>query len=428
MLFRKIKKSGFQEYQYISFGGIYTIFLYGKEIFRNLKIWYMRKLKLFSEATKKYFRQLGGIVSGSTPARQSIGTFFGGAKNIGFDVYKGFGYACINSRAENISKAKIYLYDDREGRNDKEILKHSFLDLINKPNAKNQTFREILFRISASLDLYGNAYLFIHRGVGGKPIGMYLLPSKYVEIKLNQAGTEVESYIYFNGAKQTEYRKNDIIHFMIPDPDCNYKGKATIDGFNLTLEIDYLQNLYQRNFYKNDASPGMVIEVEREMMDAEFERFRDKFRALYEGALNTGKALFLDSGAKAKPFQSQPKDVEILKAREWIRDEIMSIFRVPKIILGITNDVNRANAVQQLRTFNDNVIKPFAKLTIESKFNSFLQENYPGENLRLSMEYDFENDRDLQLRAYELYMKYGITTIDEIRELEGFQKINGDKK
>ncbi|HPS64405.1 MAG TPA: phage portal protein [Ignavibacteria bacterium] len=384
----------------------------------------MKKFKLISEATRKYFRQLGGIVSGSASTGRSIGTFFGGAKNIGFDVYKGFGYACINSRAENISKAKIYLYDDKAGRNDKEILKHDFLALINKPNAKNQTFREILFRISASLDLYGNAYLYIHRGIGGKPAGIYQIPSKFVDIKLNSAGTEVESYIYYNSGKATEYPRRDIIHFLIPDPDCNYKGKPTIDGFNLTLEIDYLQNLYQRNFYKNDASPGMVIEVEREMMDTEFERFRDKFRSLYEGALNTGKALFLDSGAKAKPFQSQPKDVEILKAREWIRDEIMSIFRVPKIILGITNDVNRANAVQQLRTFNDNVIKPFAKLTIESKFNSFLQENYPDENLRLAMEYDFENDRDLQLRSYELYMKYGITTIDEIRELEGFQKLN----
>lgn len=385
----------------------------------------MNKIKSISEVTKQYFKKLGGIITGGAGStKRTVGSFFGSGRNIGFDVYKGFGYACINSRAENISKAKIYLYEDKPGRNDSEILHHSFLDIINKPNAKNQTFREILFRISVSLDLYGNAYLYIHRGIGGKPIGMYLLPSKYVEIKLNAAGTEVQSYLYFDGGKSVEYSRKDIIHFMIPDPDCNYKGKATIDGFNLTLEIDYLQNLYQRNFYKNDASPGMVIEVEREMMDTEFERFREKFRSLYEGAMNTGKALFLDSGAKAKPFQTNPKDVEILKAREWIRDEIMSIFRVPKIILGITNDVNRANALQQLRTFNDNVIKPFAKLTIESKFNSFLLENYPEENLRLAMEYDFENDRDLQLRSYELYMKYGITTIDEIRELEGFQKLN----
>lgn len=337
----------------------------------------------------------------------------------GFNAYKSFAYACINARAENICKARFYLYEDLPGRHDKEITSHPFLDLINKPNKRNQTFREIIFKIAVSLDLYGNSYLYIQRGLDKKPIGLYHLPSKNVRIKLNDEMTEIAGYIYNAGSRQIKYSKDDIIHFLIPDPESNFYGKATIEGFNLTLEIDYLQNLYQRNFYRNDASPGMIIEVDREMMDAEFERFKEKFRALYEGAGNSGKTLFLDSGAKAKPFQVYPKDIEILNVRVWIRDEIMSIFRVPKIILGVTTDVNRANAIQQLRTFNDNVIMPFAKLTIESKINVFLQENYPGEHLRLAMEYDFENDRELQLKAYELYMKYGIATREELREMEG---------
>jgi HK97 family phage portal protein len=365
--------------------------------------------RIFSPGSKKWLQSGSGGFLDILPG-------YGG----GFDVYKSFAYACINARAENICKAKIYLYKDEPGRRDKEIIAHPFLDLIAKPNRRNQTFREILFKIAVSLDLYGNSYVFIQRGKDGSPAGLYHLPSKYIDIKLNDSQTEISHYVYNAGGKLQKFEKNNIIHFLIPDPDNNYKGKSTIEGFNLTLEIDYLQNLYQRNYYRNNAAPGIIIELNREMMDAEFERFKTKFRAMYEGAGNTGKTLLLDNGAKAKTFRSIPKDVEILKARTWVRDEIMSIFRVPKIILGVTTDVNRANAVQQLRTFNDNVIKPFAKLTIESKFNSFLQNNYVKENLRLSMEYDFENDRELQLRAYELYMRYGIVSKDEIREMEGF--------
>jgi len=381
----------------------------------------MSKIRDFFEGTKNI---LGKVLNPERKKRftGSSGGFidilpgYGG----GFDVYKSFAYACINARAENICKSKLYLYDDKPGRHDSEIISHPFLELINKPNKRNQTFREILFKIAVSLDLYGNSYVFIQRTNDGSPAGLYHLPSKNIDIKLNDSQTEISHYIYNAGGKLQKFDKRNIIHFLIPDPDNNYRGKSTIDGFNLTLEIDYLQNLYQRNFYRNDAAPGMIIELEREMMDVEFERFKTKFRAFYEGVSNTGRTLFLDAGAKAKPFQSVPKDVEILKARVWVRDEIMSIFRVPKIILGVTTDVNRANAVQQLRTFNDNVIKPFAKLTIESKFNSFLKNNYAGENLRLSMEYDFENDRELQLKAYELYMKYDIATKEEVREMEGF--------
>jgi phage portal protein BeeE len=95
--------------------------------------------------------------------------------------------------------------------------------------------------------------------------------------------------------------------------------------------------------------------------------------------------------------------------------------RVPKIILGILEDVNYAGSREAIRIFNDYTIKPFAKLCIESKFNIFLKENYSGD-LKLTLEYDFENDRELQLKAYEIYRKYDIVSKEEIRELEGFSK------
>ncbi len=343
------------------------------------------------------------------------------------NAYKSFAYACINARAENISKAKYYLYKETAETGIREIKKHKILELLNKPNVRQQTFKEILFKCAISLDLYGDAFVYIRRDKNGTPLDLYHLPTKTVRIKLNSDSTEIEQYEYsFSGGK-INYPAKDIIHFLIPDPDNNFGGKATIEGFNMSLEIDYLQNRYQRNFYKNDASPAMAIEFEKNMSDIEFNRFKEKFRSLYEGVNNTGKTIFLDNGAKIKPMQSYPKDVEILQSRTWIRDEIMSIFRVPKIILGVTSDVNRANASQQLATFNENVIKPFAKLTIESKLNSFIARNFPGEDLFINMEYEFENDREMQLKAYEIYMKYGILTKDELRELEGYQPIKKNK-
>ena len=36
------------------------------------------------------------------------------------------------------------------------------------------------------------------------------------------------------------------------------------------------------------------------------------------------------------------------------------------------------------------------------------------------MEYEFETDRALQLKAFEVYRKYDIASVDEIREIEGF--------
>jgi HK97 family phage portal protein len=338
-----------------------------------------------------------------------------------FDNYKSYAYACINTRAENVSKAKILLYKSTgDGKFRKEITDHPFLDLIKGPNKRGHTFKELLHKVSSSLDLYGNSYLYIHRANNGKPAGLYHLPSKSVRIKLNPDMSHIEKYIYFNGRTSIEYNKRDIIHFLIPDPDNSFLGKSIISGFNYTQEIDFLQNLYQRNFYKNDAAVGMLLESDKTLTDNVFERLRNEFKDQYEGAENAGKTIILEGGIKAKPYQAYPKDVEILPSRKMIRDEILGMFRVPKIILGITEEVNRATARESMKIFNDYVIKPFAKICIESKFNIFLNDNYKNEDLQITMEYEFEVDRELQLQAIEIYSKYGIATTEELREIEGF--------
>jgi len=335
------------------------------------------------------------------------------------DNYKSYCFACINARAENVSKAKIYFYKTNSDGTTSEIKSHPFLEIIKSPNSRGQTFKELLHKITTSLDLYGNAYLLVHRGIQSRVIGLYHLPSKSIEIILNQTLTDFESYRYSSGSYVKNFKPRDIIHFMIPNPDSNFCGKATVDGFNYTTEIDFLQNQYQRNFYKNDAAIGMLLESEEDLPADKYERYVSQFRQMYEGAVNSGKTLLLEGGIKAKPYQAFPKDVEILPSRKMIRDEIMSVFRVPKVILGITDDVNRANSRESIKIFNDYVIKPFAKINIESKLNNFLRNNFTGDNSFIEMDYQFEIDRDLQLKAYEIFSKYNIASREEIRELEG---------
>ncbi len=349
------------------------------------------------------------------------GGYLGLNYNRSYENYKSYAYACINTRAENVSKAKIMLYRlTRGGKFNKEVIQHPFLEIIRNPNRRGHAFKELLHKISSSLDLYGNAYLYIHRNNSGRPAGFYHLPSKSVRIKLNPEMSQIDRYIYFNGKSNTEYEKKDILHFLIPDPDNSFLGKSIISGFNFTQEIDFLQNLYQKNFYRNDAAVGMLLESEKTLTDNVFERLRNEFRDQYEGAENAGKTIILEGGIKAKPYQAFPKDVEILPSRKMIRDEILAMFRVPKIILGVAEEVNRATARESMKIFNDYVIKPFAKICIESKFNIFLKENFPGEELQIVMEYEFEIDRELQLKALDIYSRYGIATRDEMRELEGF--------
>lgn len=391
-------------------------------------------MKLKHKIMKNLFKSLFGMLrseksSGFGIAKGKAGSLLGLGLSQPNDKYKSYAYACINARAENVSKAKIILFEHTKDNYEKiELKNHKFLDLIQKPNKRNQSFKELLHKVSSSLDLYGNSYIYVHRNTFGEPIGLYHLPSKSVKVLLNSEKSEVDMYLYFNGKSEVKFSKRDIIHFLIPDPDNSFTGKSIISGFNYSLDIDFMQNLYQKNFYLNNASLGVILESENPLTDEQYYKLKDMFEEDYSGAHNAGKALILEGGVTAKPYQANPRDVEILPSRKMIRDEILAIFRVPKIILGITEEVNRANSRESMKIFNDYVIKPFTKICIESKLNIFLRENYSEENLELAMEYEFEIDRELQLKTIEIYSKYGLATNDELRELEGFGKNTDDGK
>ncbi|HRE41944.1 MAG TPA: phage portal protein [Ignavibacteria bacterium] len=371
------------------------------------------------------------------------------------DYYKSYAHSAITARAENISKARIYLYKYLRGKKGgyDEIFEHPFLDLVNKPNSLNQSFENLLYLISVSLDLYGNAFLLIERNKnfptgkdtsqilpssshtkgGGKkdsgkinsmPVSFYFLPFNSTSPVLSDDKRKIIAYEYKEGNKLYKIPSSDVIHFLIPNPSSNLMGRSLISAFNFTLDIDYFQNLYQKKFYEHDASPGLIIETESLLNDEQYHRLCSTLDSQYSGYKNSSRTLILDSGVKAKPYKPNPKDVSIIPSREFIRDEILAILRVPKTILGLSDNVNYANAKEAIKVFNDFTIKPFARLCIESKFNIFIRDNYEDNDFKMVMEYEFETDRSLQLQSYEIYRKYDIATVNEIRELEGFEKNN----
>jgi phage portal protein BeeE len=65
------------------------------------------------------------------------------------------------------------------------------------------------------------------------------------------------------------------------------------------------------------------------------------------------------------------KELDFVESRRFTRDEVLAIFKVPKIIIGITDDVNRASAVVAESTFYKVCIRPLTK-QIEEKLQEEL--------------------------------------------------------
>lgn len=334
--------------------------------------------------------------------------------------YQSFSYAAMNTRAEKIRETNNCLYVKQANGKKKEIQTHPFLELISSTNLYNQNFEDIKYLIALSLDLYGNAYIYYSKNIFGIPNQLILLPSNKVTIQYNSTFTNIESYIYFSGNKNIKYYPEEIIHIKLPNPDNQFVGKSTCSALRYQIDTDYYQSEYNKNFYLNDASLGVVLSTPARLSDENFERLDSQFKAKYSGYKSTGKHLILDNGMTASSLNASPKESAFIESRKANRDEIFGVFKVPKSIMGYVEDVNRSNAESMRISFIQNTIKPFG-VNIETAFNTFVKINY-DERLMFKLDYALQEDIEIRLKELEFLVKYGIINKNEVRKEQGYEE------
>lgn len=316
------------------------------------------------------------------------------------DYYRSIAYACINARAEKVNTAVLKMQYEQVSGKMKDIPKHPFWDLIANPNIYSQSFKDLMYLVSISLDLYPNgAFLYYPKNMLNMPAGLYHLPSKNVSFELTADGTHIKRYMFTNGSKLYYYNPDEIIHFRIPNPDNPFFSKSTAGAAALTLDAELYQLLYQKNFYLNDAAIGGLFTTEHKLQDDSFTRLKEQIKERYAGPEKAGKYFLGEDGLKFERGSANPKEADYSKSHIDTRNELCGLFRVPKSILGFVDDVNRANAEASNLSFLKNTIIPFS-FHIWDKLEQFIKLNY-DERIWLVANYAMEEALELQTADFD---------------------------
>lgn len=322
------------------------------------------------------------------------------------DYYRSIAYACINARAEKVNTAILHLQKELANGKMKDINVHPFWNLISNPNAYQQSFKELIYLVSISLDLYPQgAFLYYPKNRLEMPVELYHLPSKNVSFELTPDNTMIQRYRFSNGSKLVYYNPDEIIHFKIPNPDNPFFSKNTAGAASLTLDAELYQLLYQKNFYLNDAAIGGVFSAPGKLSDDSYNRLNGQIKQKYQNPENAGKYFLAEDGLEYKPGTATPREADYSKSHIDTRNEVCGLFRVPKSILGFTDDVNRANGEASNRSFLTNTIIPFS-FHIWDKLEQFIKLNY-DDTLWLVPKYDMEEPYELLTKDFsEGYKKW----------------------
>ncbi len=340
----------------------------------------------------------------------------------------GWVYAAVSAISDAVSKVQWRLYRTNANGEIEEVLDHKAIDLLYKVNNFTTAF-DHYWLSQEYLELTGEAPWFIDRGDSGKgePEGIMLLRPdrlKIVQSKDTKAENPIDKYVYRQDyGKDFDIKPTELILLRYPDTLNPFRGKGTLEAAATTVDIDNFAESYNKRFFYNSARPDSVLTTEQKLSKQQKIELRNSINRLYRGNNNSHKTAILESGLDWKPMSLSQKDMDFLAQSQFSLTKILAIFRVPKALVGISDDVNLANAKIGEYVFSKWTIKPKLQ-RIAAQLNEFYLPMFTGtENLFLSFDDPVPTDVELNLKRYESALGKGYMTINEVRAEQNLEDV-----
>jgi SPP1 gp7 family putative phage head morphogenesis protein len=159
--------------------------------------------------------------------------------------------------------------------------------------------------------------------------------------------------------------------------------------------------------------------------EAEWERLKSTWEQRHQGALNAGRIAVLWGDMEWEQAEISAREMQLIEQRRMLRDDLIGTFGVPKSVMGISEDVNRANADAGYFVYAKEVITPRLH-RIAATINKFFLPEF-GERLEIEFAHIIPDDEAVRTQKAVQGFQFGIMTINEARQTLGLDAIkDGD--
>lgn len=336
-------------------------------------------------------------------------------------------FACVQKIAEKVASTEINLYQIVNSKGDtREIQNSPLIDLLYKPNPF-QTKAEFLKITMINKKLSGDAFWYKMRNESGKIVELWNLRPDLIEIVKDPE--DFIKYYKMNKSDGTQeiFNTEDIVHFKYPTPMDDYFGTSPIKSASVRIDTEEYASNYQRDFFLNNARPDGILSVEDSGMAMNQEdknEMRREFEKKHMGKGRNSRIAILEGNLKYQQISVTQREMDYIESMKFTRDDILVAFGVPKPIVAVTDDVNRANAETAMHIFLSEVIKPEVKMLFE-KINEELVATDYNDSLFIGFEDPTPEDREQKIKEYESGIKSGYLLINEVRAMENYEPIEG---
>ena len=292
---------------------------------------------------------------------------------------------------------------------------HPLLALWRRPN---DTYPNAVLKsfIAQALELTGDAYVWkISNGVG-TPIELWNLRPQSVTVQGGRDG--ISGYEVQEDGEKVTLPAEEVIHIILPDLMSRSHGRSPLEA--ATQGVNTMEAIFesQQESFQQGINPSAKVTVKGRMSERQKGRLRRSLQSLYRGSAKHGRVVIQDDQTDISPWSISPKEMDFGGSSERARDNILGIYRVSKVIAGLSTDVNKATAYAAERIFAKWTVKPLLTL-IESYLTMRLCADFDE---RITAEFDDPSPRDMEhlLNVLDQGMRHGALSDDEWREEQGW--------
>lgn len=327
-------------------------------------------------------------------------------------------FGVVNPLAESTGMLTWSLYRKAADPADRRVVNvHPALSVLSRPNTFYTT--GLMFEAGQQhMDLAGESKILVVREYG---VITELWPIRPDRLTPKRHPTQfMTGWVYRSpDGEEIDLNTEDVLWNRVPDPRDPYRGRSPVASLLADLEGDAAAAAWNANFFKNDATPGGIIEVDQRLGDDDFNLARKRWAEQHQGLSNAHRVAILEWG-KWKDVSYSQKDMDLTALRTLSKQNIREAYGFPQFMTGTVTDVNRANAEASEVMYGRWKVIPRANRWREVLNTQFLP--MFGGNWKL-YEFDYgspvpdsaedeDRGRDSKVRAYVALITAGVEPDD----------------
>jgi len=333
-------------------------------------------------------------------------------------------YACVNLIAGTIASLSATVYRTENGVR-AEATDHPLYWLLKlEPNYDDSDYEFWEF-LAASIELQGNGYAEKSR-VGGRLVALTPVTPLGMTVRLREDGGR--EYEWYDNGERKVRSQDDMLHIRGFGGN-RLKGGSTLSICGSSFRSAVATDTMASRMFSNSALPSGVLSTDERFDGAQRAEVEQLLQDKFVGAMNAGRPMLLDNGLKWNPLTITPEDAQLLQSRKFGGEEICRIFGVPPAMVGYGDKSSNWGTGKEVDVLG------FIKFTLRKRLRRMERammkqllsraERLAGMTIEFNLEGLLRGDSAGRASFYQIMVRTGLMTRNEVRRLENLPPVPG---